>query len=203
MAIASPSEHVYYYECSNGRFRLTYFIPPGELKRLCDDNRISPSVLEDFPDGVDLGCIEPDFKDFDETYGYRPLQDPDALRHAFFAILSATRNWKKFCGSGFIAAADLERHVENVDGALLKKKLMQGDVKPPGDQLPLKQRRQIRRRQAVQRTQTYRVLREFQVEGIDSERTLPQQVFSPIKMTEGRGAEKVFIRLHQKHRKEE
>ena len=72
MAVASPSERVYYYECSNGRFRLTYFIPPGELKRLCAKKRISPQAEKDFPDGVDLGCTEPDFKVFEETYGFRP-----------------------------------------------------------------------------------------------------------------------------------
>jgi hypothetical protein len=203
MAIASPRENIYYYECSNGRFRLTYFIPPGELKRLCDDNRISPKVLEDFPDGVDLGCTEPDFKEFNDIYGYRPVHDPDALRRTFFAILSATRNWDKYCGSGFIPAADIERRVNNIDEVLVKKKLLDVEVKSPGAQLSLKQRRQIRLRQADQKKQAYKTLRELQVDGIDSKRTLPQQVFSRIKMEEGIGAEEVFIRLHQKQRKEE
>jgi hypothetical protein len=203
MAVGSPSERVYYYECSNGRFRLTYFIPPGELRRLCDDKLISPLAERDFPDGVDLGCTEPDFRHFEETYGFHPQQNPDALRRAFFAILSATHNWKKFCGSGFIPAADLERHVEPVDTVLFEKELMQRDVKPKRDQLSLIQRRQLRRNQAVQQTRTYRVLRELQVKGIDPERTLPQQVFSPIKMEEGTSAEEIFVRLHQKQRKEE
>jgi len=203
MAVAIPSEHVYYYECSNGRFRLTYFIPPGELKRLSDDNRILPQAERDFPDGVDLGCTEPDFKVFEKTYGFRPQQDPDALRRAFFTILSATRNWKKFCGSGFIPAADLELHVETVDGALLEKELIQENAKPPGDQLSLRQRRRIRRRQAVQQMQADSILRDLQVEGIDPERTLPQQAFSPIRKGEGTDAEEIFIGLHQKQRKEE
>lgn len=203
MVVASPSERVYYYECSNGRFRLTYFIPPGELKRLCEKNRISPRAKRDFPDGVDLGCTEPDFKVFEETYGFRPTQDPDALRRAFFAILSGTHNWKKFRGSGLIPAADLERHLQTVDGALLEKELMLADVKPRVEEVSLKQRRKIRRSQAVQQRQTYSVLQELQVEGIDPERTLPRQVFSPIRMSKGTGAEDVFIRLHQKQRKEE
>jgi hypothetical protein len=189
MAIASPRENIYYYECSNGRFRLTYFIPPGKLKQLCDDNRISPRVLEDFPDGVDLG--------------YCPVHNPDALRRAFFAVLSATRNWDKFCGSGFIPAADLERHVDHIDKVLLKKKLLEVDVKPAVDQPTLEQRRQIRLQREDQQKQAYNVLRELQLEGIDSERTLPQQKFSILEMEEGIGAEEVFIRLHQKQRKEE
>ena len=203
MAIASPNENVYYYECNNGQFRLFYFMPPLELKGLCDENRISPNVLKDFPDGVDLGCTEADFKEFEDAYGYTIPLDPYALRRAFFAIFSTTRNWKNFRGSGFIPAADLEHHMKKVDGALLREKKIQEDFKPPPDQLSLKQLRQGRRRQAVLQRQTYEVLRKLQVKGIDPDRTLPQQKFSTIKMAEDAGAEEVFIRLHQKKRKEE
>jgi len=203
MAVVSPSERVYYYECSSGRFRLTYFIPPGELKRLCEDGHVSPRVLEDYPDGVDLGCTEPDFRVFEETYHYRPKQDPDALRHAFFAILSATRKWKKFRGSGFIPAADLERHTESVDTALPIRKPIQVDIAPPGDRLSLKRRRQMGLRQAARKKQTYRALEELQIQGIDPKRTLAQQKFSPIRMAEGTAAEEVFVRLHQRQHKRE
>jgi len=203
MAIESPSINVYYYECSNGLFRLTYFLPPGELERLCSDKSISLRLLEEFPDGVDIGCTESDFKDFEETYYCRPQIDPDTMRRVFFAIFSATRNWKKFCGSGFIPAADLESHLENVDGILLKKKLIPVDAKPQMEKLSLKHYRQRRRRRAIQQKQAYSVLQKLRVKGIDPERTLPQQAFSPIKMAEGAGAEDVFIRLHQKKRKKE
>ena len=202
MAITSPNENVYYYECNNGQFRLFYFMPPRELKGLCDENHISPNVLKDFPDGVDLGCTEADFKEFKNTYGYTIPLNPCALQHAFYAILSTTRNWKKFCGSGFIPAADLERHMKKVDVALLKEKKIKEAVKPPPDQLSLKQLHQRRRRQAVQQRQTYEVLRKLQVKGVDPDRTLLQQKFSTIKMAEDEGAEEVFIRLHQKKRKE-
>ena len=202
MPIASPSENVYYYECSNGRFRLFYFIPPGQLKRLCDEGHISSVALKDFPDGVDIGCIEADFKEFKEAYGYSIPRDPSALRYAFFAIFSTTRNWKHLRGSGFIPALDLERHMKKVDGALQREKKIQEDIKPPPDQLSLKQLRQRRRQQAVQQRQTYQVLRKLQVRGIDSDRTLPQQKFSTIKMAEDVDAKELFIRLHQKKRKE-
>ena len=178
-------------------------MPPGELNRLCDENRISKDVLKDFPDGVDLGCTEPDFREFEDAYDYTIPLNPRALRRAFFAIFSTTRNWKNFRGSGFIPAADLERHMKKVDGALLKEKKIQEDVKPPPDQMSLKQLRQRRRRQAVLQRQTYEVLRKLQVKGIDPDRTLPEQKFSTIKMAEGADAEEVFIRLHQKKRKEE
>ena len=203
MAVASPSERAYYYECSNGRFRLTYFIPPGELGQSSNNASVSRQVERDFPDGVDLSCTEPDFRVFEETYGFRPQQDPEALRRAFFAILTSTHNWKKFRGSGLIPAADLECHLDTVDGALLENKLIRKDVKPPAGRASLKQRRRSKRSQAVQQKQTNSALQELKVEGIDPERTLHQQMFSPLKMMQGTGAEDVFIRLHQKRRKEE
>lgn len=203
MAIASPNENVYYYECSNGRFRLSYFIPPGEIKALCDEKLISRNALKDFPDGVDVGCTEADFKVFKETYGYSIRQDPQALRRAFFAIFSTTRNWKDFRGSGFIPAADLERHVDNVNGILRKEIKTREIVEPPPDKISLKQRRQRKRQKGIVGKQTYNVLQKLQVKGIDPDRTLHEQEFSSINMAEGENAEELFIRLHQKHRKGE
>ncbi|MBU1049012.1 hypothetical protein KKG90_03195 [Candidatus Bipolaricaulota bacterium] len=201
MGVAIPNERVYYYECSSGRFRLTYFIPRGELEQLCEGSRIDAKVLEDFPDGVDLGCTEADFGDFKRMYGYCPRQDPEALRSAFLAILSATRNWKSFRGSGFIPATDLERHVEAVDEILFDSLPRQIEMEPPGLPSSLQQRRRTRHRQAVRHLKADKTLRDLQVEGIDPKRTLSQQTFSRITTDAGAGAEEVFVRLHHKQRK--
>ncbi|MHC4641752.1 MAG: BTB/POZ domain-containing protein [Planctomycetota bacterium] len=203
MAIASPNENVYYYECNNGQFRLFYFMPPRELKNLCDTKRISRNVLEDFPDGVDLGCTEADFKQFKETYDYTIPRDPRALRNAFYAIFSTTRNWKKFRGSGFIPAADLEGHVKKVDGALQKEKKIKEVPDLPPEQLSFKQLQRRRRRQDVRQRETYKVLRKLKVKGIDPGLTLTQQKFSTIKRQKGVYAKEVFINLHHPKRKEE
>jgi hypothetical protein len=202
MAIASPNENVYYYECSNGQFRLSYFIPPAQLKKLSDEGRISSDALKDFPDGVDIGCIETDFKEFKKAYGYSIPRDPSSLRHAFSAIFSTTRNWKKFRGSGFIPAADLERHIKKVDGALPREKKIREDIELPPERPSLKQLRRRKRRQAVLQRQKDKVLEELQVKGIDPDRNLAEQKVSAITMKEDADAEEVFIRLHQKKRKE-
>ena len=94
MEIASPKEPVYYYECSGGRYRLVYFIPPGVLRSLHEQGRISQLALDDLPDGVDLGSTEADFAEFERLYGYRPPHEPSALLQAFFAVFSTTRNWR-------------------------------------------------------------------------------------------------------------
>ena len=91
-----------------------YFIPSDELQLLIEQDKISPQVLEDYPDGVDLDCMKADFDEFENLYGFSPEVDPDAINRAFFAMFSATRDWKTFRGSGFIKSGDLERHFEVV-----------------------------------------------------------------------------------------
>lgn len=202
MAIEAPNENVYYYECSNGRFRLSYFIPPGQLKKLSKQGRISPNAVEDFPDGVDIGCIEADFEEFEKSYDYKIPLDPKALRNAFLAILSSTHKWEKFRGSGFIPAADLELHINKVDNALSKAAKTQKKIELPPDKLSLKQLHRKWRQQADQEEQTDKVLHQLKVKGIDSKRSMAEQSFSEIKMTKGTRPGDVFFRLHQKQRKE-
>lgn len=115
MSVAIPRERCYYYECSDGRVRLTYFIPPNELDDMVAAGQISPAVREDFPDGVDLDCTEPDFADFHAEYGYRPDHDPEALQNAFYAIFTSTRGWRTYRGSGLIPAEELESRIPEVD----------------------------------------------------------------------------------------
>ena len=122
MSVKSPKERVYYYECSYGKFRLTYFIPYGELEKLSKEGIIKKQVLEDFPDGVDLRVGETDYKDFEESYGYGPEVDPEVARSTFFTILSSTRNWKKFRGSDIIPAKDLEGRIADIEESVKEKK---------------------------------------------------------------------------------
>ena len=194
MSIAAPREQVYYYECSNGQFRLTYFIPCEELKALCSKNTISPTVLDDFPDGVDLGCKKADFVDFEETYGYRPDIDPDEIRRAFLALFSSTRNWKKIHGSGFIPASDLEKHMNEVIKALESNKLDPKEF----EKVPAKEDARNKRKLAELIKKTDQVIIRMKTEGIDKKRTIGQQSFTHISYGKGENVEKVFLRLHQK-----
>jgi hypothetical protein len=202
MTIATPNEPVYYYECSNGAFRLFYCLPADELKGLCRENQISPHVLEDYPDGVDLGCTEVDFAVFDTAYGYRPESSPDVLRQAFFAILTSTHNWKKFRGTGFIPAADLERHVGTIEAELQKKVSKQALLRATAKKPSLAQRRKRRRGHAIRQKRTIDVLKKIQVKGIDPKLTMAKQEFSPIATTKGEDAEKIFTKLFQKQQKD-
>ncbi len=197
MTIKSPKEAVYYYEASNGEFRLVYFIPPEELERLAQDGRIDAAALEDYPDGVDLNVTKPDFDEFQDLYGYRPENDPEELRRAFFAMLSATRGWRSFRGSGFIPAADLEPLAETVEDSLQQEGLLPDEVGPVVA-FSLPDRRAQSARQAAQQKQMAEHLEQMEVEGIDPNLTLREQRFKPIEMQEGKSAEEVFTKLQRK-----
>ena len=42
--VAAPRDPVYYYECSGGDFRLVYFMPPDELRRLKQRGELSQEL---------------------------------------------------------------------------------------------------------------------------------------------------------------
>lgn len=197
MAIKSPKEAVYYYEANNGKFRLVYFIPPEKLEQLAQDGRINAEVLEDYPDGVDLNVTTPDYEEFHELYGYRVKNDPEELQRAFFAMLSGTRNWQSFRGSGFIPAADLEPVAETVEESLQEEDLLPEEL-DFSMSFSLPDRRAQSARQAAQQERMAEHLEQMEVEGIDPGLTLREQKFRPIEMQEGKSAEEVFTKLQRK-----
>jgi hypothetical protein len=200
MAIESPRQPVYYYEASNGRFRLVYFIPPEMLARLSDSDQISPEVLKDYPDGVDLSCTAPDFAEFAVLYGYRVPHDPEALQRAFFTIFSSTRNWKKFRGSGLIPAADLENALGTVEESLHTEGLAEETIQPfVRESKPEERQRSLSQRVKQQKRMTTH-LQQMMVEGVDPKRSMRQQQFSKIQMQEGESAEDVFSDLLRKQK---
>lgn len=201
MAIESPIEPVYYYECSYGNFRLVYFIPPNNLQQLIDEDKIEEQVLDDFPDGVDLDCTEPDFEEFHEQYGYRPELAPDALQRAFFAIFSTTHEWESFHGAGFIPANDLEQHVEPIEETLKTENIILEEIQPLPEQPSMEERRQYFKKRAKQQSLAHSHLAKIQVEGIDPQKTLNQQEFSHIEKQEGEPVEDVFARLQKKRKR--
>lgn len=195
MHISMPREPVVYYECSAGEFRLVYFLPAGLLKTLLRRRKISEQAVADFPDGVDIGCTKVDFDDFEQLYGWRPPLDPEAICRAFFAILSGTRRWKSFRGSGLIPAKDLEQRVDAVTAAVDRDAPPLPEP-PPGRPTPARRRRAGSRRARVRRT-----LEKLRVAKIDPKKNLREQDFSQLAWTRGESADRVFSRLHEKRRR--
>ncbi len=195
MAITSPKQAVYYYEASNGHFRLVYFMPPEELDQLSRAGNISKEVLNDNPDGVDLSCTELDFRQFEELYGYRPPYDPEALQRAFFAIFSGTRNWKRFRGSDLIPADTLREAMELVEESLRQIEPVPEKIQTYSQQMPLKKRRRIMRNRIIQQKRTTAHLERMKVKRVNPKRSLRRQDFPEIQMQKGKSAEEIFNKL--------
>ena len=197
MATCLPSEPVYHYECSAGSFRLVYFIPRERLEELQASDLVSEDALLDFPDGVDLGCTEPDFADFEAEYGWRPDASPRDLQRTFFALLTSTRNWRSFRGAGRLPARDLERHIAPLASEL---ESIVEEPRPETTTAPatLPQRRGT----AAHHRKIKRILARTQIPDIDPARDLKRQAFSQIEMQpHGDSAEVVFSRVHEKRRR--
>jgi hypothetical protein len=207
MSIISPDERVYYYECSYGKYRLTLFIPHSELIQLTKENKINKQVLNDFPDGVDLRVGETDYRDFNETYDYRPETDPQVAEKIFYTFLSSTKNWKQFRGSGLIPAKEIDQKTPQRLLAPKKtksleipstrkisdKKILQTDKKE------LQRHRRARKTQQKKQNQLENLLIKAKPKKIDPTKTIQNQKFS-IKYTKGESIEKIFSRIQHKRK---
>ncbi len=198
MAISVPDEPVYYYECHAGDFRLVAFLPTAHLERLAAEGQIAHRALVDFPDGLDLDCTEPDFRQFEETYDYRHPHDAGKLRQAFLAIFSSTHDWRKFRGSGYLAAADLEAELEPVErvvretAEVSEPRIRSRGAAPPED------RRQATRERATQRRELRSALERYEAKSVDPAKSLRQQRFRKIKMSKGEPAPEFFAKVQRK-----
>lgn len=195
MSVSVPRERCYYYECSHGDVRLTYFIPAAHVKKMIRENKISKQVITDFPDGVDLDCTAPDFNEFRKEYGFIPEYSAEELQQAFYAIFSSTKGWSTYRGTGLIHAAELEAKIPEVKQSLsVPEDIPDEDEKPSGSF-----REQYKKRiEAVALTaQNKKELRELILRGIDQRKQIHEQMFRPIRMSEGKKPEEIFSLLQQ------
>jgi hypothetical protein len=210
MSIRSPKESVYYYECSYGRFRLTYSISRIALETLVEDGKIKKKVLDDFPDGVDLKVGETEYKDFKESYDYRPEVDPEVAKKMFYSILTHTKDWKNFLGSGIIPAKYLKERIEDIDAfsdLVLTSRKVTEEKLPPAKimservrrkKVALKGSRRLRKSEAKVQKALNDFLQDVRPAGIDPKKTLGEQKFSELDYTEGDRIERVFARIQHK-----
>jgi hypothetical protein len=210
MTIKSPNERVYYYECSYGKFRLIYHIPPSELEKLSKQNKIEKQVLEDYPDGLDLRVEETDYKDLGTTYGYRPEVDPETAKKLFYMIYSATKDWKKNTATGLIAAKDIENKIldleknvrERLLSSLKKTGLLTTPIKKDKESphKELKHYRMARKTQFKKQKELDNHLRKHVPKIIDPKQTLQNQRLSKIEWTEGENIKDILTKTQQKRR---
>lgn len=196
MTVQAPTEPTYYFECSFGDFRLSYFIPVATLETMVANDVIRANAMDDFPDGVDLDCTEPDFEDFQRNYGYRPPLNADLLRDSFLALYSTTQNWESFHGTGFVKASDLEGNLPRVEEAIAAEEATSEPLPTPEDAAyPV--RRANAQMKMQKRSKTAAALIKLECKDVVPNMPIKQQAFTKVQMSSDKRAEDVFQRLHQ------
>jgi hypothetical protein len=201
MPVQTPVELAYYYECSYGKYRLTYHIPIQILEQMVENGDISKNALRDYPDGIDLDCTLPDYKEFKKRYKYRPPYDPEPVRRAFKSLISSLEDWDTFHGSGFLSASYLEGLVPKVEETL---KQWEDDIAGPATRLepeavPPDPRQQVIE-QAEQQKLVDHILKAIPLEEIDPDQPKSRRKLTP-KMSGDEAAPTLFSRAHKGERK--
>lgn len=196
MSISVPCERCYYYECSHGKVRLTYFIPPEVLVTWIRQNKINNLVLTDYPDGVDLDCTEPDFNEFREDYGFIPEYTADDLQNAFYAIFSSTKGWSTYRGTGLIHAQELEAKIPEVQEKI--KEPLDEPGQEEGQPMSFEERYRKRLKAVALTAQNKKELRKLILRGIDQRKPIHEQKFRSIRMSLGKKPQEVFSLLQNK-----
>ncbi|HKJ27068.1 MAG TPA: hypothetical protein VJ965_05495 [Anaerolineales bacterium] len=206
MPVQTPIERAYYYECSYGKFRLTYHIPLTILEQMVANKDIAKTALRDYPDGIDLDCSTPDYDEFEKRYKYRPPYEPDPLCRTFKTVFSSLEDWDTFNGTGFLSASYLEELIPQVEDTLKEwEKDLAGETALPLEEAsveaaaPPDPRQQVIQ-QAKQQELEDHILKAIPLKAITPEAPQSRQELTP-KMGGGEAAPSVFTRAHKGERR--
>ena len=198
MQISVPLEPTYYYEITGKGKRLLYWIPGDVLKSMVAQGRANKSILQDFPDGVDIKVTKEDFADFERKYGLKLGVDPEAVWNAFIAL--ALMDEAKYRGVGYIQQSMLEPIADEVQEELEKRGLAEQVVIP--DTADSWQRKKLFIEQVKQDREKTSLLKKFHPRKIRAKKRVFEQLTGKIKMTKGEKPFKVFSAIQMRRPKE-
>ncbi len=198
MELATPENRAYYYECSNGRFRLNYYLSFELLEDLVKEGKVDKKVLKDFPDGYDLDCTEADFNDFERCYKYTHPFSAELLRHTFKAVFSSTNRWEKFKGSGWVPADFLESQMDYVEDKTKDFYIPESEMQSD-DPVATKESFIRHKSKSVKRAKSLdSVLKEIEIESIDDKMDLEENFSHQIAMKKDTASPEEFFRIMSK-----
>jgi len=200
MEIVTPESKAYYYECSNGRFRLNYYLSFEMLEKLVKENKIKPNVIKDYPDGYDLDCTIEDFEDFSRTYKYVHSISPELLCQTFKSIFTSTKGWKTFKGSGWIPADILESKTNLVSKEIsktMKKSKIGIEINTIGPNVNLNS---IKSKSLQLDDQLDRLIEKLDLEIVDPKKNLYEQFPNLLKMKENTVSAQEFFNQLSKNK---
>lgn len=197
MPIKLPTEITYFYEITGITDRLYYCIPINELQSMVTNGLVSKSIIEDYPDGVDIKVSPLQFKEFQDLYEMTLDIEPQLIWKAFQLIKSKIR--KKHLGTGFIKRVFLENTVKEIQADF--KEIML--PRPKVDKRPaaIKSQKRVQHRMRISERRLNRKLKQLSIEDIDPKKTIVEQSFAEIKMTKGDEPFEFFSRYYLKSKK--
>jgi hypothetical protein len=101
MKISTPSKRAYYPASTYEQDQLLCWIPEEELQRMVRFGQITPDVLDDYPDGLEIEVSQAAFDELEIDFGV----SPEAIRQAY----AYHRGRKALPESGVVDGATLER----------------------------------------------------------------------------------------------
>ena len=121
------------------------------------------------------------------------------LKNAFFAIFSSTKNWKKFRGTGYINAEDIENQLAPLQSEIADKKIMPEKGLKISPELSFKQKQFIKRGKRKKKSELHKFLTKYSVRGVDKSKGLKDQKFTEIQMEGGsEDSSQFFARVTKK-----
>ena len=81
MKISTPSKRAYYPASENEPDHLLCWIPEEELQRMAQFGQITPDILEDYPDGLEIEVSQAAFDEFEIDLGVSPAAIKEAYAY--------------------------------------------------------------------------------------------------------------------------
>jgi hypothetical protein len=194
MPIKTPKERAFYYEITNLRDRLIYWIPEEDLKELTKNESVSDEILKDYPFGLDIEVYKELFDEFEKKYGLKLSIDVDNTWRAFQAV--KTKYGKRFPRTGLINVHELENLAQNLKSEIEKKPEFKHM-----ESLMIKKKEPDKksfRQYQIQQRKTKKLMKKFKFKGIDIKDPIQEQNLFKVSMTGGENAIVTFSRLHKR-----
>lgn len=193
MPIKTPIERAFYYEITNLRDRLIYWIPKEDLEHMTKSGPVSDEILKDYPFGLDLEVYQDLFDEFKDKYKLDIPIDVENTLQAFQAL--KTKYGKKFPRTGLINVKELENFAQELKSEIeeipefRRRELPVVKKKEPD-------KKSFRQQQMLQK-KTKKLMKKFKFKELDVKAPIQKQKLFNIKMTDGEDAFDTLSRLHQ------
>ena len=197
MPIKLPVEVAFYYEATHIRDRLLLCIPKAILKLMVENEEADKSILENYPDGIDIKVSSVHFEELQKKYNLHLPDNPEELVNAFKFLRYQTKN-RKFPKTGFIQKNYLLQLSEYLRDNLdyRDRDILEEDEFALIDNT--KSQKGILMRKYKRDVDMNRSFKKLELSQFDLKKSIKEQSFSKIKMSDGEEPFSYISKIKQK-----